>query len=211
MHMGSGAHNSSDTTAGADSRVDTNNEDGLRTVWLTRERRANALSEELVTELIQHVDDATASDTKVLVIRAHGSAFCSGLDLAELKRETDASLVRRFHSLQRLLDQLTASPFVTCAVAQGPAVGAGADLFAACDLRLASPDARFRFPGPGFGAVLGTRRLARLVGPAYALEAAVTGSWITALEALGRGLATHLLDDDDPSEVISRIVAGLGA
>ena len=74
-------------------------------------------------------------------------------------------------------------------VVQGSAVGAGADLVAACDHRIGTPDARLRFPGAAFGVVLGTRRLAGLVGGERALALAA-GESLTGTEAHWAGLLT---------------------
>ena len=114
--------------------------------------------------------------------------LCGGLDLSGLENETDATLLHRLVRIQLLLERLQDSSAVTVALVHGPAVGAGADLVLAADVRLATPAASLRFPGSGFGAVLGTGRLAAETSPSFALEAATTGRTIDAAEAAARGV-----------------------
>jgi len=134
------------------------------TVTLDRPERANALSADLVERLHEVLDDAERVRPLALVLRGGPRCFCAGFDLGGLDRETDGSLAFRFLRVGMLLERLAMAPYLTVAVVEGAAVGAGADLVAACDHRLAGPGATFRFPGAGFGVVLGTSRLAALTG-----------------------------------------------
>jgi enoyl-CoA hydratase/carnithine racemase len=134
------------------------------TVTLDRPGRANALSAAVVEQLHAVLDEAALARPDALVLRGNERHFASGLDLTGLHDETDASLAHRFLRIGLLLEKISAAPYLTVAVVEGAAVGAGADLVAACDHRLAAPTATFRFPGSRFGVVLGTRRLAALTG-----------------------------------------------
>ncbi|MFO0459392.1 MAG: enoyl-CoA hydratase-related protein, partial [Burkholderiales bacterium] len=84
------------------------------------------------------------------------------------------------------------APVRPVAIATGRTWGAGADLFAACDERVAAPDASFRFPGAAFGVVLGTRRLAERVGTDRARAWASTGATLVATAAAAAGLASRV-------------------
>lgn len=170
-------------------------EGGLAICCLNRPARGNALS----TPLLQGVADALAqasarADVHTLVLHGAGRHFCSGFDLGNLSEESDASLLARFVGVEMLLDAVWRAPLRTVAVAHGAVVGAGADLFAACDQRLLAAGASVRFPGAGFGIVLGTRRLGCRVGAARALKWVSEGAQIKAVEALAAGLATAVLD-----------------
>ena len=156
---------------------------------LDRPDRANALSADLVERLHGGLDRAIAERAGVLVLRGRGRHFCGGFDLDGLDDEDDAGLAHRFLRIGLLLERLLEAPFTTVAVVQGSAVGAGADLVAACDHRIGTPDARLRFPGAAFGVVLGTRRLAGLVGAERALALAA-GESLTGTEAHWAGLLT---------------------
>jgi enoyl-CoA hydratase/carnithine racemase len=134
------------------------------TVRLDRPARANALSADLVDRLHAVLDEAEAVRPLALVVRGNERHFAAGLDLTGLAAESDGSLAHRLLRIGWLLERLATAPYLTVAVVEGAAVGAGADLVAACDQRLVAPTATFRFPGSGFGVVLGTARLAALTG-----------------------------------------------
>ncbi|MFC5834809.1 enoyl-CoA hydratase/isomerase family protein [Nonomuraea insulae] len=143
-------------------------------VVLNREDNRNALSAELVEELTGCLAAARAEGIGLLVLRSSGRVFSAGLDLSDLDGETDATLSLRLARISMLLETVRRAPYLTVALLEGPAVGAGADLALACDLRMGTEAASFRFPGLRFGLVLGTGRLAELVGEAFALDLVLT-------------------------------------
>jgi enoyl-CoA hydratase len=128
------------------------------TVTLDRPQRANALSAELVEALHGVLDEAAVTGPLALVLRGNVRHFAAGFDLGGLELETDASLAHRFLRIGLLLERLASAPYLTVAVADGAAVGAGADLLLACDARLVAPGVTLRFPGSDFGVVLGAAR-----------------------------------------------------
>jgi len=128
------------------------------TVTLDRPERANALSPDLVEALHGVLDEAAAADPLALVLRGNARHFAAGFDLTALELETDATLAHRFLRIGLLLERLSAAPYLTVAVADGAAVGAGADLVLACDARLVATEVTLRFPGSAFGVVLGATR-----------------------------------------------------
>jgi enoyl-CoA hydratase/carnithine racemase len=181
---------------------------GIATVWLDRPDKGNALSNEAVTALGAAIDAAFADPAAhTLLLRGRGRHFCTGFDLSGLEQETDATLRERFVALERLLQKVWHAPIRTAAFATGRAWGAGADLFAACDLRAASPDATFRFPGSAFGIVLGTRRLAEIVGWDRARPLVTEGVTLDAVRARAAGLVTEVVEDDADDWLSERVVA----
>ncbi len=166
----------------------THAEVGSVRLLLDRPGRANALDVATVERLHDELDRAERDNAAVIVLEARGRAFCGGLDLSDLDHETDATLLHRLVRIQLLLEWVQSSPALTIALVDGPAVGAGADLVLAADVRLATPAASLRFPGSRFGAVLGTGRLAAETSPSYATEAALSARRIDADEAASRGL-----------------------
>lgn len=185
--------------------IDVLREDGVATLCMTRTERGNALSAELVEALICAVE-VCISDPAIhtLVLTSQGADFCTGFDLnnmtpsvgTEGKEETaeiDGALLWRFVRIEHLLATLWHAPLRTAAVMRGRAFGAGADLFAACDVRLAAANAQWRFPGASFGIVLGTRRLGEHVGVDRAMAWVTAGTCIDAREALSAGLATGVI------------------
>jgi len=187
----------------------------VATIVLDRPARGNALSAEFVEAMLAAVQRACADGSAhTLVLRAQGRHFCTGFDLSDLDTQTDASLLQRFVRIEMLLDALWRAPLRTVAIAQGRVMGAGADLFAACDRRMLAPGASLRFPGAGFGIVLGTRRLASRVGPATALRWVSEATTIDAREALAAGLATAVLDvepSQDESAAAGEAAAAIAA
>lgn len=163
-------------------------------VTLDRPDRANALSSELVERLHGVLDDATRERPAVLVLRGRPQHFASGLDLTDLSRESDESLAHRLLRIGLLLERLLTLPCLSIAVVDGAAVGAGADLALACDRRIGTSAASFRFPGAAFGIVLGTARLASQSGAHRALDG---GRYRDAETSLADGLLTDLTEDAD--------------
>lgn len=174
--------------------------DGTLVLTLSRPERGNALCAELVEALLQAVEALTATGPiHTLVLRAEGRHFCTGLDLSDLDQISDGDMLHRLIRIECLLAALWHAPVRTLAVAQGRTWGAGADLFAACDLRVATPGTTLRFPGAQFGIVLGTRRLAERVGVDRARDCVLHAREIDADAALAWGLATATREDALPA------------
>lgn len=172
-------------------------QDGVATLRLDRPDRGNALSAGLVATLHAGVEAAIADHAiHTLVFASEGAHFCTGFDLSSLESETDASLAERFVAVERLLQAVWHAPLRTVAVARGRTWGAGADLFASCDIRSVAPDASLRFPGSAFGIVLGTRRLVELLGWDEARPLVTEGAAVAADRAIAIRLATDLHDNE---------------
>ena len=168
-------------------------------IWrltLNRPQQGNACSADLVAGLEEALSRAASQRAQALVIDGEGRNFCTGFDLSQLDQESDDTLLARFVRIELMLQRLARAPFLTVALAHGRTMGAGADLFAACGLRLARADASFAFPGArGFGLVLGTRRLAGRVGAEAALSWVESGRNISVEEAHRAGLVSGLVAD----------------
>jgi enoyl-CoA hydratase/carnithine racemase len=170
--------------------VNTRREGGTVTLELARPERGNALGEALVEALIEQLRTALADDTvHTVVLRGQGRHFCTGLDLSDLEHAGDAQWLHRLVRIETLLATVWSAPKRMVAVAQGRTWGAGADLFAACEVRVALPGTTLRFPGARFGVVLGTRRLAARVGEVRARRLVTEGGELDAQQALQCGLA----------------------
>ena len=164
---------------------------GVITLTLNRPEMGNALGPALVEALIAEVGAACRpGETHTLVLRGAGKHFCTGLDLSDLDGLSDGDLLLRLVRIETLLAVLWHAPIRTMAVAHGRTWGAGADLFAACEQRVAVAGASFRFPGAQFGIVLGTRRLSERVGTDVARALVVDGGTLDAAQALACGLAS---------------------
>lgn len=168
---------------------------------LARPQRGNALSVELVEALLAQVRHVLADPAlDLLVLRGEGPHLCTGFDLSDLAASSEADLLQRFVRVEELLQAVWTAPIRTVAVASGRTWGAGADLFAACEVRLATPDTTFRFPGARFGIVLGTRRLAARVGGDTARRWVLDSAQADAQQAQQAGLVTALVTPGDTAE-----------
>jgi enoyl-CoA hydratase len=164
---------------------------------LNRPEKLNALSAELVEHLILEVDQATREQVPLLVLRGEGRCFSAGFDMSNVGQYSDGDLLLRFVRIETLLQRVAAFPGLTLALAHGRNFGAGVDLFAACKLRVAAPDASFRMPGLGFDLVLGTRRFASIVGVTNARRLLETSATFSAPEAASMGFVDSMTGIDE--------------
>ncbi|MBN1335409.1 MAG: enoyl-CoA hydratase/isomerase family protein [Deltaproteobacteria bacterium] len=165
---------------------------------LDRPERANAYDDALLAEFEAALDAALVDPgVGALVVEAAGDrAFCGGADLAgvEAAAPLDALDLRS----QRVFDRIARAPLVSVAAIHGPAVAGGFELALACDLRVASPAARFSLPETGLGILPsagGCTRLARMVGPARAKAVILGGIELDAATALDWGLVDRVVPD----------------
>lgn len=170
---------------------------------LNRPDRGNALGPAVVDALDAALTQAIQAGTRLLVLQGAGRNFCTGFDLSGLEQLTDAILLDRFIRVELLLQRFHTAPLTTMAIARGRAYGAGADLFAACDRRIAEHTARFAFPGSAFGLVLGTERLATRIGETGARIMLLDGHELPATRALALGLATTAVDETEIEPLIT--------
>jgi enoyl-CoA hydratase/carnithine racemase len=152
----------------------------------------NALSAEFLAELADHAAAlADDPDLKAVVITGSEKVFAAGAEISQL--QSDAPIIDNF---RRAFDGIAAIPRPVIAAVSGFALGGGLEAALACDLRLASENARLGVPEiqlgvfPGAG---GTQRLARLIGPAKAKEMIWTGRHVRADEALAIGLVDRVV------------------
>lgn len=172
---------------------------------LCRPEKGNSLSRDMVQAMADAIARCHADGTTLLVLEAQGRNFCTGFDLGGLDQETDDSLMARFVRIELLLQALHAAPFLTVALGHGRHIGAGADLFAACQRRVLTGDGSFRFPGAAFGLVLGTGRLARLVGATRAGDWAGSGRQVQQDEAQATGLVWRSVEASGAEALIGEL------
>ncbi|WP_199434702.1 enoyl-CoA hydratase/isomerase family protein [Qaidamihabitans albus] len=174
-------------------------EHGLTRIRFDRPGRRNAIDENTVAALLAELDHDPAGP--VLLGSTDPAIFCAGADLDI----TDAERTRCSDLLYETYHRLVTRPGPVIAVVEGPAVGGGAQLATAADLRVAGPGCRFRWAGPGHGLAVGAWVLPDLVGRGIALELTLSGRWVGAAEALRIGLVNSV--DDEPWPVAEKLVA----
>jgi enoyl-CoA hydratase/carnithine racemase len=187
--------------------------EGVAGLTLNRPDQYNALSRELLerlqTELDQIKDDPAV---RVVVITGAGRAFCAGHDLKEMAGERErARLVELFGVCSRMMLSLTRLPQPVIALVDGIATAAGCQLVAACDLALATTNARFATSGIKYGLFCSTPMVAlsRNVPRKPALEMLLTGDFIEADDALRLGLVNQVVAPDRLDEAFDALLARL--
>lgn len=176
----------------------------LTRLTLNRPAKANALSAPLVEALLDAVDYAHTDGTRLLVIEGAGNHFCAGFDFTGYQDHSESDLALRFLRIETLLQAVHHAPFETLALAHGKIFGAGADLVAACGMRVAAPGATFRMPGLRFGVVLGTRRLAHRIGADDARAILSASRLFGCDEALNLNFITGIAAPADWPAVVAR-------
>lgn len=166
-------------------------------VRFTRPGMRNPLSREVV-EWLHEIVDSIDGGVKKLIFTGSGDAFASGANLneiAELSPDDAPEFARLGQSLMQKVDEL---PQLVISAINGHCFGGALDLALACDIRIASPNAKFAHPGAGLGIITGwsgTQRLPRLVGLGNALELFFTASPIDAERALKIRLIDEIVED----------------
>lgn len=170
---------------------------------LNRPEKMNALSAGLVESLLAQITRAEQAAVPMLVFQGRGKNFSAGFDFSDLDTCSEGDLLLRFVRIETLLQKVAYSPCATVALAHGANFGAGVDLIASCKRRIAAPESRFRMPGLKFGLVLGTSRLAQLLGTEVARDLLETARVFNVDEAVENGFMHQQIDQDGWSDVIS--------
>lgn len=183
--------------------------DGVLRARLDRPARRNAVDLDLLAALHDVFaglgDPRTDPDAPRVVVLSstRPGVFCAGADLTI----PDAERERVSHGLYDLYRTMIDAPVPVITVLAGPAVGGGAQLAVASDLRVAHPQAWLRFVGPGHGLAVGGWALSSLVGRGHASALCLTGRAVRADEAAAIGLVTHV--DAEPEQRAVELAAGI--
>jgi len=166
-------------------------EGSVAVVTLNRPQRRNALSLDLMLELIGCLDEIGRSpDLRAVILAAAGKVFCSGHDLSEMTGRDLTDYRRIFDVCTELMTKLQSIPQPVIAEVQGIATAAGCQLVATCDMAIASEDAAFATPGVKIGLFCTTPMVAltRVIGRKRALQMLLTGEMVDARRAADWGL-----------------------
>jgi methylglutaconyl-CoA hydratase len=171
---------------------------GVATVTLNRPEKRNAISYELIEELLAAFEDVANSSSLALILTGAGKAFCSGMDLENLKelvgRSPEQSL-KDSEIMARLFRSLYDFPKPTIAAVNGAAIAGGCGLATLCDFTLAVPEAKFGYTEVriGFVPAIVSTFLLRQVGEKHARDLLLTGRIIGAEEAHRIGLISEIV------------------
>lgn len=171
-------------------------ENGIAVVTMNRPEKRNALSLELMQELIAAFEQIGAGrDVSVAILRGEGPAFSAGHDLRELQCRDSAAYDEIFEVCVRLMETIQSIPQPVIAEVATIATAAGCQLVATCDLAVASSEAKFATPGVRIGLFCTTPMVAltRAVGRKRAMEMLLTGEFIDAQTAADWGLVNQVV------------------
>ena len=176
-------------------------DEAIATITLNRPEKRNAISFELIADLIGALDEVAGSSAQILIITGSGSAFCSGMDLENLRALIGRSPEQNLEDSQtmvRLFRTLYEFPKVTIAAVNGAAIAGGTGLALLCDFTLAVPEAKFGYTEVriGFVPAIVSTFLLRQIGEKQARELLLTGRLFSAEEALRLGLINEVAPSD---------------
>ena len=192
-------------------------DDGILYLTLNNPDSRNSLSSHLLAELKDSLDDIQDDSTvRVVVVRSEGPAFSSGHDLNELVNGDTESYASLFAACTSVMEAIRLSPKPVIAEVQGLATAAGCQLVATCDLAIASETALFATPGVQIGLFCTTPGVAvsRAVSTKKAMEMLLTGTPITANEAVEYGLINRAVPADklkDEVKELARTISNASA
>jgi methylglutaconyl-CoA hydratase len=171
---------------------------GVATLTLNRPDKRNAISFELIDDLLRGLGEVAQSDALILILTGAGKAFSSGMDLDNLKALLDSSPEQNLADSQKmvlLFRSLYEFPKVTIAAVNGAAIAGGTGLALLCDFTLAVPEARFGYTEVriGFVPAIVSTFLLRQVGEKQARDLLLTGRIIAADEAARMGLVNEIV------------------
>jgi enoyl-CoA hydratase/carnithine racemase len=184
---------------------------GVVTLTLNRPTAFNALSEGMLEALQRELERVAADDqARVVVIAAAGKAFCAGHDLKEMRAKPSLGYYQRLFALcGRMMMSIQKLPVPVIARVHGIATAAGCQLVAMCDLAVAARDAKFAVSGINVGLFCSTPSVAlsRNLSRKAAFEMLVTGAFISADEALAKGLVNRVAAPEALDAEVEALVA----
>jgi enoyl-CoA hydratase len=172
--------------------------DGYAIVTLNRPEEMNALSRELRADFVEAFMECSADDNiRVVILTGKGKAFCAGFDLKELSTTASDASQEADNLIARAMEAFT-GPII--GAINGHAITGGFEMALACDIRIASENARFADTHARVGMLPGwglSQKLPRLIGLSRAKEISFTGSPVLAQQAYAWGLVNHVVPTDE--------------
>jgi methylglutaconyl-CoA hydratase len=184
----------------------------VATIALNRPEKRNAISPEMIVEILSAFDEVETSPAHALILTGAGKAFCSGMDLEALKALATQTLTQQREDadrLAKLFRRIWSFPKPTIAAVNGPAIAGGCGLATLCDFTIAVPEAKFGYPEVriGFLPAVVSIFLIRQIGEKNARNLLLTGNTIDAAEAHRLGLVSEIV----PAEQLIKSAQDLAA
>src|ERR1700691_2131627 len=170
----------------------------IATVTLNRPDKRNAVSYELIDDLIRALEEVSNSPARILILTGAGRAFCSGMDLDNLRALIGRTPEQNLEDSRTMVDlfrSLYEFPKPTIAAVNGAAIAGGPGLALLCDFTLAVPEAKFGYTEVriGFVPAIVATFLLRQIGEKIARDLLLTGRLFDAAEALRLGLINEIV------------------
>ena len=177
-------------------------------ITMVRPAKRNALSREHLTQLLEAVTEAGASDATGIVLAAEGPVFSAGHDFADVAARDLAGVRDLLRLCTRVMQTIEQVPQVVIARVQAIATAAGCQLVASCDLAVAAESASFALPGGKAGWFCHTPAVpvARSIGRKRLMELALTGDPIDARTAADWGLVNAAVPDDELDAAVDALL-----
>ena len=189
--------------------VDVESGGGVTRIFLNRPEKVNALNSTLLLSLVDALRSAAASpDSRIVLLSGRGKAFCGGADVKELST-LDASSASGFvQKIHAVCAAIRALPVPVIARLHGAVIGAGLEIAAACDLRIAAEGTKFAMPEVRLGipSVVEAALLPRLMGSGRAAWLVLTGEAIDARKACEWGLVEQIGGDPELEILLEKLL-----
>src|SRR5258708_22101357 len=183
----------------------------VRTIWMNRPDKRNALDSELLGDMIGAVGSRGADEDRVLVIRGKGDVFCAGLDMAERSKTANAGTAS---GIEVMLRAIELCPLPVVGVVQGDAIAGGNELALHCDLVVASQKARFGMSLAQVGLAPNwflAKKLMEVLGPVTTREMLLLGDPLPSTKLFALGLIARCVPagelEAEATKVIDRLAA----
>ncbi len=174
-------------------------EASVATITLNRPDKRNAISTQMIEDLLAALSEAESTPVRVVIITGAGSSFCSGMDLDALRNLASQSAAQNMKDSQRMAQmfrRIWSFPKPLIAAVNGPAIAGGCGIATLCDFTLAVPDAKFGYTEVriGFIPAIVSVFLVRQIGEKRARDLLLTGRILNADEARQMGLVSHIVE-----------------
>nr|CAD7196945.1 unnamed protein product [Timema douglasi]CAD7260249.1 unnamed protein product [Timema shepardi]CAD7400876.1 unnamed protein product [Timema poppensis]CAD7588982.1 unnamed protein product [Timema genevievae] len=187
--------------------------DGVKKIVMVSNRTRNALSLQMMEDLIHHITfNQDDPNLRCIVLYGEGKVFSAGHNLKELTHKDGSDYHHQvFSTCSRLMLGILQCPVPVIAVVQGLAAAAGCQLVATCDIAVCSDTSTFSTPGANFGIFCSTPGVAvgRAVPRKVAAHMLFTGIPLTAEEAIGAGLVSKVVPEENMDEEVAKIVQAI--
>jgi len=194
--------------------LETRKTERFQEIVLNNPGRRNALSSQMIFELLSVLAAPESMDSRGIIIAANGPVFSSGHDFADMIDQDLDAIRSLMHACARLMQTLQLLPQPVLAKVQGPAVAAGCQLALSCDLVVASENAFFRTPGGGAGWFCFTPMvpLTRSIGGKRAFEMLMSGEAVSAQTACDWGMINRVVAaeqlNDQALDLMQKVTRG---